>query len=166
MASVERPQASPANADPCQSPDLSHDPHRPFNGAEYGGEPSIDWHSKLRISNGNTEDAAVLIANATAETSDRLIYIRAGMTAAMGRIAPGQYRLTFQLGRDWDARAEGFRCASSTSIFDRLASFEERETDKGVEYSTVEITLHKLAGGNAHTSPVATAAFRRRGKPG
>jgi len=141
--------STPREVDPCQASGSPPGQHRPGNGEELNFEQTREGHGELTIINGNSEDAAVIISNPVAEQGDRLIYVRAKMTAAMSGIPPGRYRMTFQIGRNWDDREENFQCVSATAVFDRPASFEEGYTEKGIEYSAIRVTLHKLAGGNA-----------------
>jgi hypothetical protein len=135
---------------------------RPLNGEEFGSSKATsDGHGELTIRNGNSLDAAVIIENSAPDGNDRLVYVRAGLETTIMSIPPGQHRLKFQIGSDWDKQAEHFGCVSATAIFDRTASYEERETAKGIEYSTVQVTLHKVVDGNAYTTPIDPAAFRR-----
>jgi len=147
---------------PCQASVGGKGQYRPENGTEFDSERTDEGHSKLTVTNGNPEDAAVTVSNVVPKSDDRLMYVRAGMTAIMGGFAPGQYRVVFQIGKEWDEQAEAFNCVSGTSVFDRTASFEEAETANGVEFSNIRVTLHKLVGGNARTTPVDPTAFRRR----
>jgi len=90
------------------------------------------------------------------------MYVRAGMTATIGSVAAGQYRMSFQIGSAWDYQAEQFRCVTATGTFDKVGSFEEQNKSDRIEYTGIRITLHKLIGGNARTTPLPRRAFRRR----
>jgi hypothetical protein len=153
-------------ADPCSIDVPADDQHRPRNGEEFEAQQTGEGHGKLTVTNGNSEDAAVIVSNTLADSGDRIMYVRKKMTATMDRISPGEYRMTFQIGKDWDEEAEKFRCVMATSVFDRSASFKENETEKGVQYSAVRVTLHKLVGGNARTTPVDSKVFSRRKRTG
>jgi hypothetical protein len=139
---------------------------RPQNGTEAETSKVTAGHGTLTISNGNSEDSAVILSNSAMDSDDRLMYIRAGMTAIIRNIPPGQYRIQFQIGKSWDAEAERFRCVIATAMFDRTASFEENETEHEIQYADIQITLHKLSGGNARTTSITPAAFLRRRKQG
>jgi hypothetical protein len=145
--------------DPCKHADAGMSGNRPPNGSF---DLPTEGHGKLNITNGNAEDAAVILASTTTLTTDRLVYVRADMSAPMTGITTGQYRMMFQIGRVWDDQAEAFRCVSATGVFDSLAVFEEHEKSDGVEYTEISITLHKLVGGNARTSILPKEHFRRR----
>jgi hypothetical protein len=155
---------SDAGAEPCRTSAMGGESRRPPNGKELAVEGTNEGHGKLTIINGNSEDAAVILASAETGTDDRLVYVRADSTATLDGVVPGQYRMKFQIGKDWDGQAEQFRCVSATAEFDRAASFEELEKSDGIEYTEIRITLHKLRGGNARTTRIARSAFHRRRK--
>ena len=124
---------------------------------------TIKGYGELTVVNGNSEDAAVMLSNPTVETPDRLFYARAGMEATITEIPQGRYRIEFQIGKNWDAEAEAFECVLATAIFDQGEIFEEQRTETGVQYSHVDLTLHKVVGGNARTTPLDDpSVFRRR----
>jgi hypothetical protein len=135
---------------------------RPRNGAEPGYEPGGESHGRLVVTNGNSQDAAVILADLAAQEDGRLMYIRSGMQATMTGILPGQYQIMFQTGKNWDERAENFRCVADTALFDKTESFTEDERPDGIEYSRLSITLHKVAGGNARTRSIAQQSFVRK----
>jgi hypothetical protein len=116
----------------------------------------------LEVTNGNSQDAALILADLSGLHNDRLMYIRNGMQATMRHIPPGQYRIMFQTGEKWDEIAESFQCAYATAVFDKTESFTEDERADGVEYSRLSITLHKVVGGNVRSRPIAKQAFARR----
>jgi hypothetical protein len=137
---------------------------RPANGAEPAFLGAGDGHGSLVVTNGNPQDAAVLLADQAGQQDDRLMYVRSGMQATMTGIPPGQYQIKFQIGKNWDERAEQFRCVIGTDVFDKTRSFTEEERADSIEYSRLSITLHKVVGGKARTSAIAQQAFvRRRG---
>ena len=152
-------------AESCPPSVAAQELQRPTNGQEFDAKELGNGHGELTVVNGNPLDAAVIVENSNLDGSDRLVYVRAGMRTTITSIPPGEHRLKFQIGSNWDEEAEQFRCVSATAIFDRMASFEENETATNIEYSTVEVTLHKLAGGNVHTTPIDPALFRRHRHP-
>jgi hypothetical protein len=119
-------------------------------------------HGIFEVNNGNSEDAAVILADVTGLHDDRLMYIRGGMRATMSSIPPGKYRIMFQTGKNWDESIEDFQCVYGTEAFDRTESFTEEERAWGTEYSRLSITLHKVIGGNARSSPIPKQAFARK----
>jgi hypothetical protein len=135
---------------------------RPANGTEAELLRSADGHGTLAVTNGNLQDAAVILADQADQGDDRLMYIRSGQQATMTGILPGQYRIKFQIGKGWDKRAEQFLCVTSTDVFDKTKSFTEEERANGIEFSRLSITLHKVVGGNARTSAIDHRAFVRR----
>jgi hypothetical protein len=146
--------------DPCRGSTTARE-ERPANGYEFEYDQTPEGHGKLTVNNGNAEDAAVILSSSIPGTLDRLFYVRGRMEATITEIPPGRYRIVFQIGRNWDSEAEMFRCVSATAIFDKEEAFEERTTATDVEYSDIHITLHKVVGGNARTTPLNPNAFRR-----
>lgn len=130
----------------------------------------VKGHGELTVVNGNSEDAAVILAGEPAtpafgvETPDRLFHVRARMEATISEIPPGRYRIKFQIGKNWDSEAETFQCLSATAMFDQGEDFKEEKTEKGVRSSSIRVTLHRVVGGTARTRPINAGAFRRRRK--
>lgn len=124
--------------------------------------PVGEGHGILEVTNGNSQDAAVILADLTGQQDGRLMYVRNGMQATMTRISPGRYRIMFQVGKNWDESSETFRCVTGTAAFDQTESFKEEERADGIEYSRLRITLHRVVGGNARSSPIAKPMFVRR----
>jgi curved DNA-binding protein CbpA len=151
--------------DPCLASSFAWG-QRPSNGHESEYDQTVRGYSKLTVVNGNSDDAALILSSSAVETPDRLVYVRAEMEATISEIPPGRYRVKFQIGKHWDSDAEIFRCPLATSMFDHEETFEEKKTetdaDLSVQYSDVKLTLHKVVGGNAPTTPIDPSAFRRR----
>jgi hypothetical protein len=155
------PSPPPQKAiDPCHA-SATAEQERPPNGYEFAYDHTVEGHGKLTVNNGNPEDAAVIVTSSTGKPSDRLFYVRARMEATITGIPPGRYRIEFQIGKHWESEDEQFQCALATAIFDREDAFEEQTTATDVE-TDVEVTLHKVVGGNAKTRPLDPSAFRRR----
>ncbi len=160
---IDPPRPVPA-ADPCASLSDRHNPDRPVNGQEYGRTSETAGYGKLTIVNGNEEDAAVLLASIDGATEDRLMYVRAGTTATMDKVAPGKYRRVYQVGKNWNEATEMFSCITGTAQFDRLALFEEEYTDRSIRYTEIRTTLHRVSEGNVTATAVPASVFRRRSK--
>jgi hypothetical protein len=160
---LEPTMPPPKAIDPCRATPTRR-PVRPPNGYEFAYDHGVKGNGKLTVNNGNSDDAAVMIASPDPDTPDRLFYIRAGMEATMAEILPGRYQIKFQVGRIWEP--ESCKCVLATAIFEREESFEEQriETDAGTElqYAHIHLTLHEVLGGNARTTPISPNAFRRR----
>jgi len=148
--------------DPCKASVADLEWTRPVNGWEARFVRGGEGYGMLEVTNGNSQDAAVILADLAGIHDDRLMYIRSGMQATMRSIPPGQYRIKFQTGKNWDEDAESFLCVYGTAIFDKTESFTEEERADGIEYSRLSITLHKVVGGNARSSPIAKQAFARK----
>ena len=163
--SLTAPLLTPIPFDPCVASPSDRE-QRPPNGYESDYDRAVEGYGKLTVVNGNSEDAVVIVLGSTAETPDRLVYVRAGMETTIAEIAPGRYRVEFQIGKYWDSKTETFQCALATSMFDRAETFAQKKTETDVEvnvqYSDVKLTLHKVVGGNTSTTPIDKSAFRRR----
>jgi hypothetical protein len=152
----------PRATDPCRAPPSAQEQRRPPNGYESDYDHTVKGYGELTVVNGNSEDAAVMLSSSAVEAPDRLFYVRAGMEATITEIPPGRYRVEFQIGKNWDSEAEIFECVLATAIFEHGEVFEEQRTETDVQYSHVHLTLHKVVGGNARTTPLDPSAFRRR----
>lgn len=161
---IAQVRAVEANVDPCRSsvPGVQM-AFLSVNNGEQLGTPAGNGHGELTITNGNREeDAAVIVANSTEDTDDRLIFVRAGMVATMRQITPGQYKLTFQFGLSWDSQKEDFVCDRYTKVFDQPVFFTETRDPDGIGYHELHITLTPVPNGKAATTRVNDALFRRR----
>jgi hypothetical protein len=152
----------PRAIDPCNAPPSAHEQRRPSNGYESDYDHTVKGYGELTVVNGNSEDAAVIVSNSAVETPDRLFFVRAGMEAKITEIPPGRYRVMYQTGKNWDSESERFQCVLATAVFEGPKVFEEQETETDVRYSHITLTLHKVVGGNARTTPLGPSAFRRR----
>ncbi len=116
----------------------------------------------LTIENGDDRDAAVKLAPIDGG-SRRYVYIRKGMSGQISRIASGNYRVLVRMGIDWDRANLKFLQNESLSKFLHEFLFEERveETDTQIthHYSTWSVTLYRVEGGNAQSTPADEEEF-------
>jgi hypothetical protein len=114
-----------------------------------GGGPG-----ELLIKNGTDSDGIVILVEA-AGSPVQAAYIRTGESFRMTQIADGSYRLYFSKGEGWDAaRKEFARNVTRQRFADTLAF-----TSPNGQYTTYEVTLYGVAGGNAATQNVPAGQF-------
>jgi len=115
---------------------------------EVEGLPSDRY---LTIFNGQSEDAAVRLADAASGLTFRFVYIRAGDSYTIRDVDPGSYSLLFETGREWVPHCKGF-------IRDEYI----QETDEPVDfdpYTYGSITLYRVANGNAKAHSIDRKRF-------
>lgn len=113
----------------------------------------MSGNGELEISNGTNYDAvAKLIRGNTAVYS---VYIGKNRTYTISGISDGYYELMFSQGSDWNTLTKQFNKNQSYSTFEDTFDFETT----GTQYTTWEVTLNSVVGGNAETSTVNPAEF-------
>ena len=114
-----------------------------------GGGPG-----ELLIKNGTDSDGIVILVDA-AGSPVQAAYIRVGESYRMTQIADGSYRLYFSKGEGWNAaRKEFARNVTRQRFADTLAF-----ASPNGQYTTYEVTLYGVAGGNAATQNVPAGQF-------
>ena len=73
-------------------------------------------------------------------------------------IPPGHYRLQFQLGTDWLTERRFCRLSGSSEFVDTF-DYAEVKSDKGIKYSTHEVTLHPVKEGKAKVRKLENSRF-------
>jgi len=110
----------------------------------------------LRVLNGTDADAvAVLLEDGIPR---RAIYIRTREYGLITQVPAGGYTLHFQLGSQW-LEERRFCVIAGTSAFERSLDFEERHSDNGVTYTTIDVTLNAVPEGNTRTHPILPTSF-------
>ena len=118
---------------------------------------------ELKIKNGGSLDAIAKLVNTALNKSVFTVYIKANSTYTISKIKDGNYKLFFNLGNDWDTEIKAFTVNSGYEVFEELFNFTTREYEEGnyinTKYSTFEVTLNPVIGGNAETENVNPAEF-------
>jgi hypothetical protein len=109
---------------------------------------------ELLIKNGTDSDGVVLLVDA-AGSPVQAAYIRAGESFRMTQIADGTYRLYFSKGEGWNAARKEFARNITRQRFADTLTF----VSPGGQYTTYEVTLYGVAGGNAATQNVPAGQF-------
>jgi len=153
----------PIVQDPPKAPSVSppvppRDPAQEFVRLPNGTNLMFPRHSggrgTLKISNYTEQDAAVKLKTWTGRTV-RFVYVRAMSDVTGGKISPGEYKVQFAAGRDWDTSQLAFRKDREFATFGEVLSF----TDDGKLYSTYEITLHAVPNGNVQRKAISSRNF-------
>jgi len=123
----------------------------------------INGLGELKIKNGTSLDAIAKLVNTTINKSVFTVYIKANSTYTISKVKDGNYKLFFNLGNDWDTNIKAFTVNSGYEVFEELFDFATREYEEGnyirTRYSTFEVTLNPVIGGNAETENVNPAEF-------
>jgi hypothetical protein len=109
----------------------------------------------LTIDNGTSRDAVVKLVGIGAVKASFEVYIGAGRSVNVPQVLDGFYEVYFALGIDWDDTIFGYE--KSFGKFDNIVTFKTTEYN----YSTISMTLHTVAHGNARTSTVTQREFER-----
>ena len=109
---------------------------------------------ELLIKNGTDSDGVVLLVDAVGSPV-QAAYIRAGQSFHMTQIADGTYQLYFSKGEGWDAARKEFARDVTRQRFADTLTF----VSPGGQYTTYEVTLYGVAGGNAATQNVPAGQF-------
>jgi len=118
---------------------------------------------ELKIKNGTNLDAIAKLVNTATNKSILTLYIKANSTYNITKVANGNYKLFFNLGNDWDTDIKAFTVNSSYEVFEDDFNFIIRKYTEGdyirTQYSTFEVTLNPVIGGQAETKNVSVAEF-------
>ena len=125
----------------------------------------LNGGGKLTVKNGLDRDAALKVIDKRKNVCIAYFYARARSNATVKEIEDGDYRLLFVTGVDWDQGRGCFTREVAFSEFDRSMLYETREQvrDEGVfeEYTIIEVTLHRVSGGNVRTSKMSPEDFNK-----
>jgi hypothetical protein len=131
------------------------------NGTELRKRRHLNGHGELTVENGTQYDAVVHLVDLNSEKTIRTFYVKTGDAFVERQISPGLYGVYFTTGLDWNKDLRTFNSSASYSQFGKNMEFSEKsDPDSGkIEYSTYQITLHQVLGGNTPTYPSDKNAF-------
>jgi hypothetical protein len=104
--------------------------------------------------NGTGFDACVIVLDSNTQQRVRKVYIKSQDSFTLGHLNPGNYRVLFATGIDWDNTGEHFNRNASYFEFGKTLSFKE---EGGYEQHT--ITLNPVVDGNVHLRSISEAEF-------
>lgn len=93
-------------------------------------------HGELTADNGNRLDACLVLIDAASGVRVRKIYIKAGDSFTLKNISPGNYRVYFAIGSDWDSSDNKFKRDASYARFDEPFSYDEVDNGRKTDYVT------------------------------
>lgn len=132
------------------------------NGTEIRRRVGTSGHGQLAVRNGNTEDAVVVVVNATNSRTIRSFYVQAGKAFTETRIPPGRYSVYFFTGSDWNSTLRSFNRDANYLLFGKELAYEQTRVHKddgtSIIYDTHNITLNPVAGGDVSSSPADRAS--------
>jgi len=120
---------------------------------------SEDAHgiNELLIKNGTGKDAAIkLYSN---NVLYLYVYVKSYNEVLIDNIPAGQYNIAFTSGLDWDEDNNEFLKNVAYYKFSDVFEFEVLEKYGGIEYTSYEVTLHPVRGGNAPTKRLDNLDF-------
>jgi hypothetical protein len=118
-------------------------------------------HGELTVDNGTAEDAVVRLSDVTTNQTVRWFFVQAHSSAHVSRMPPGSYRLTYTTGLDWVESEDSFKWRPSYSEFARTLDYREQRDSEGVQYHTINVTLHPVITGNVRARTITRGEFLR-----
>lgn len=117
-------------------------------------------YGELTIQNGTDADALIKLVPVDVlgtpfSKAVATVYVKANRTHVLEGITDGSYKLFFLHGYDWNGVDEDFRRESRSSVFEEILQYETF----GTQYTTYELTLNPVVGGNARTDEVPDNLF-------
>ncbi|MFN8634201.1 MAG: hypothetical protein U0893_10120 [Chloroflexota bacterium] len=129
------------------------------NGQQIQPPTRTGGRSYLDVVNGTPRDAVVKLVDGSTNAAVRFVFVSANNRARLEGIQPGAYRVRFATGQDWDSAAQRFRRDAAFTEFRESFDFTETPTAGGVRYTTGEITLNPVRGGNAPSDTIDASRF-------
>jgi len=120
-----------------------------------------DGDGVLSVHNGNKQDAVIFLVEAVHDLPVYAFYTRSNDRSLIEGIPDGRYRVLFSTGVDWDDGRQKFTRKQAFAIFEDTIDFTTKRTRSGIEYSTIELTLHPVFGGTALTETIDESTFLR-----
>lgn len=120
--------------------------------------------NKITFLNGQSADVVICLVDLYSGRVVRNEYIRAGDRFTMTEIPDGTYFIRGFYGRDWNPDLE-IRGTRVVGGFETEASFSEsrrdplRLIDDGYNYTSYEVTLYSVSGGNMESSGINASSF-------
>jgi hypothetical protein len=113
----------------------------------------------LEALNGSSLDADLIVIQASSGRKVRRIFIPRNDSFKLTHLEPGDYRVIFDTGIDWDESNKRFKCEASYFAFGKVLGFKETEEEDRIVYSEHTITLNVVPDGNVKAVPISEAEF-------
>lgn len=122
---------------------------------------------QLKIKNGNSEDAMVVLTKPGSRKAVASVYVRAKKTSLLKGLGNGKYGLYFSIGRDWNWHMRDFFAVGERGKFSKPLDYSTSTSSyisgnyryTNTEYTAFDVSLHAVSGGTARTESVDEAAF-------
>jgi hypothetical protein len=137
--------------------DIQETPHSANSlptGTRIIADQAATGRGELVAINGTGFDACVIVLDSNTQERVRKVYVKSQDSFTLGHLNPGDYKVLFATGIDWDNAGEHFNRSASYFEFGKVLSFEE---EGGYERHT--ITLNPVADGNVHLRSISEAEF-------
>jgi hypothetical protein len=134
--------------------------HRPATGTIISGYALLQGYGKLFIDNVLGEQDAVVILTRTGSTYPLIgVYVGSGENYTIENIGDGSYNLFVLSGKNWSSAAKKFNDNPHYLMFLQPISYKTQTTTRTIyfekmtetRYSTWNVTLYGVTGGNAQT---------------
>ena len=113
---------------------------------------------RLTVNNRNDRDAIVKLC--VGKSLRYALYVRANSTATLYHVEPATYDLKYSVGVDADRQNRRFQGEHDNYRSDTPVTFTiEQAASGGRNYSTNELTLHPVTGGNMPSTPAEDDDF-------
>lgn len=121
--------------------------------------PVGSGYSQLTVKNGNAFDAVFKLVDANSGETLRFVYVRANEDITLDNVGTCTCDLRFATGIDWDADQQKFRRNIALSAFSDPTEFAVKREGNTEYWTTLEVTLHPVEGGNAQTEALDETEF-------
>lgn len=121
--------------------------------------PVGSGYSQLTVTNGNSVDAVFKLVDINTDQTLRFMYVQANDRLTVDDLGNCTCDLRVATGIDWDADQQSFRHNQALFAFSAPLEFEITLKNYMEYWSSIEVTLHPVVGGNAQTKPLSEDEF-------
>lgn len=114
---------------------------------------------RLTLVNGTQKDAVALLFRENTDIVARSVYVLAGQSANIDKVATGKYFVRVTLGQKWSRDDRSFAEEDEYFTFPHAYAFSEENVGEKTEFDQVSLTLHAVPGGNIKKEPITKAQF-------
>ena len=122
-------------------------------------ESNARGRGRVTLINGTNEDGVILMVNNETGEIDRSVYVCAGGTGIINRVAAGEYWIRATLGSGWSDAENTFTENDSYFTFPHPYKFTEKAIGDEIQSDQISLTLHTVPNGNVHKESISKAQF-------
>ncbi len=152
-------QQAPEYSDAGTVPGPQHQARSLPNGTRIIPDLATSGHGELEAVNGTSYDAYVLVVDTRRNLQVRWVFIHRGQSFTLDHIDPGDYRVVFATGLDWDGSIRRFNHHAEYFAVGKNLSFEESQDTQKIGYYHHSITLNAVPNGNVGLVHLTEAQF-------